>query len=85
MALMAFLSISSWAQYGPVGFVNYSDGINGITGGMGGQVVHVTNRNDLAAYAGATTPYIIIVEGKMTGTGLNRTKDVITVTRPSWV
>ena len=79
LAVWTVLSTAAWAQYGPVGFVNYSDGINGITGGMGGQVVRVTNRNDLAAYAGATTPYIIIVEGKMTGTGLNRTKDVITV------
>ena len=73
------LVTSVQAQYGPVGFVNYNDGINGITGGMGGNIVRVTNRTDLATYAGSATPYIIIVEGKMEGKGLSRTKDLITV------
>lgn len=67
------------AQYGPVGFVNYNDGINGITGGMGGTVVEVSTREELASYAGASAPYIIIVNGKFEGTGLNRTKDIISV------
>lgn len=67
------------AQYGPVGFVNCNDGINGITGGSAGQVVRVTNRNDLATYAKSATPYTIIVEGKYEGNGLNRQKDVIEV------
>ena len=66
-------------QYGPVGFVNYNDGINGITGGSAGQVVRVTNRSDLAKYAKSATPYIIIVEGKFEGNGLNRQKDIIEV------
>ncbi len=65
------------AQYGPVGFVNVNEGINGITGGMGGKVVRVNNREDLARYAGDPTPYIIIVEGRMEGNGLNRKKDFI--------
>ncbi len=67
------------AQSGPVGFVNFNDGINGITGGMGGKVVRVTSRDSLTYYAKASGPYTIIVEGKMEGTGLNRTKDVISV------
>lgn len=71
--------VSTNAQYGPVGFVNYNDGINGITGGSAGEVVRVTNRQDLATYAKSATPYIIIVEGKMEGNGLNRQKDVIEV------
>ena len=66
-------------QYGPVGFVNCHDGINGITGGSAGQVVRVTNHNDLATYAMSATPFIIIVEGKYEGNGLNRQKDVIEV------
>lgn len=77
--LWATLFMPIMAQYGPVGFVNYNDGINGITGGMGGQVVRVANRNDLATYAGASSPYIIIVEGKLEGNGINRTKDIIEV------
>lgn len=79
IALLSYFVTTTYAQYGPIGFVNYNDGINGITGGMGGQVVRVSNRTDLATYAGSDTPYIIIVEGKMTGNGLNRTKDIISV------
>ena len=75
--LLAFLSAQ--AQYGPVGFVNYHDGINGITGGGNGAVVRVNNRTDLAKYASSATPYTIIVEGKLEGNGLNRTKDIIEV------
>lgn len=76
---MTALCLNLQAQYGPVGFVNHNDGINGITGGMKGTVVRVTNRQDLATYAGASQPYIIIVEGKFEGEGLNRTKDIIEV------
>lgn len=79
MLFLAFGLSSLQAQYGPLGFVNYNDGINGITGGMKGTVVRVTNRQDLATYAGASQPYIIIVEGKFEGEGLNRTKDIIEV------
>ena len=68
-----------YAQYGPVGFVNYNDGINGITGGGAGEVVRVSNRQDLANYAKSATPYTIIIEGKMEGNGLNRQKDIIEV------
>ena len=67
------------AQYGPVGFVNCNDGIDGITGGGQGIVVRVGNRADLATYAGSATPCTIIVEGKLEGNGLNRTKDIIEV------
>ena len=79
LCLLLLSVIPVKAQYGPVGFVNYNDGINGITGGMGGSVVRVNNRTDLATYAGSATPYIIIVEGKLEGNGLNRQKDIIEV------
>ena len=79
LCLLLLSVIPIKAQYGPVGFVNYNDGINGITGGMVGSVVRVNNRTDLATYAGASTPYIIIVEGKLEGKGLNRQKDIIEV------
>lgn len=77
--LLALVPEIVMAQFGPVGFVNVNEGINGITGGMGGKIVRVNNREDLAKYAAGSTPYIIIVEGKMTGNGLNRKKDLISV------
>ncbi|MBR1932551.1 MAG: hypothetical protein IJ841_02575 [Prevotella sp.] len=77
--LLLVCTLTAAAQYGPVGFVNYNDGINGITGGGAGQVVRVTNRQDLATYAQSATPYTIIVEGRLEGNGLNRQKDVIEV------
>jgi pectate lyase len=68
------------AQYGPVGFVNVcDDGLDGITGGMGGAVVRVNDREQLAHYAGAEEPYTIVVEGRLTGKGLNREADIIEV------
>ena len=81
LGLLVFLGIALGihAQYGPVGFVNVNDGINGITGGSAGEVVRVTNRNDLATYAQSDTPYIIVVDGKFEGKGLNREKDIIEV------
>ncbi|MBR1448251.1 MAG: polysaccharide lyase family 1 protein [Prevotella sp.] len=72
--LLVALTVS--AQYGPMGFVN-CDG--GITGGGTGQVVRVNNREDLARYAQSATPYIIMVEGRLEGNGLNRQRDVIDV------
>lgn len=75
--MLSFTQLS--AQSGPVGFVNCNDGINGITGGMGGKVVRVTSRDSLAFYAKSAAPYIIVVEGKFEGTGLNRTKDIISL------
>ncbi|MBQ9201044.1 MAG: right-handed parallel beta-helix repeat-containing protein [Bacteroidales bacterium] len=79
LLFMTALCLGIQAQYGPVGFVNHNDGINGITGGMKGTVVRVTNRQDLATYAKASQPYTIIVEGRFEGSGLNRSKDVISV------
>lgn len=38
----------------------------GTTGGEGGEVVTVNNQSDLARYAGASEPYIIRVDGKIT-------------------
>jgi len=76
---LTFVSGTVMAQYGPVGFVNTNEGINGITGGMGGEIVRVNTREQLAHYAIAPEPYIIIVEGRMEGNGLNRKKDIIEV------
>lgn len=51
-----------------MGFANYSDlGLQGTTGGAGGQIVHVTNREDFARYAGANEPYIIILDADLKG------------------
>ena len=77
--LFVLTAYNARAQYGPVGFVNCNDGINGITGGAAGQVVRVNNRQDLATYAKSSSPYVIIVDGKFEGNGLNRQKDVIEV------
>jgi len=49
-------------------------GQNGTTGGAGAPTVTVTNATDLAAYAGANTPYTILVSGRITF------DDMITVT-----
>ena len=79
ISLLTMAALAMHAQYGPVGFINYHDGINGITGGSKGEVVRVHNRQDLAKYANSSSPYVIIVEGKYEGNGLNRSKDVIEV------
>jgi len=41
-------------------------GRNGTTGGIAGPTVTVTNGADLARYAGANTPYTIMVSGRIT-------------------
>jgi len=81
LAIFAFINPYSLclAQNGPVGFCNYYDGINGITGGMEGQIVHVTTREDLAKYLSSNDPYTIILDADLTGTGLDRTKDILEV------
>lgn len=69
-ALSAFMCIASdaSAQCGLVGFANYSDlGLQGTTGGAGGTIVHVTSREDFAKYAGASEPYIIILDADLKG------------------
>lgn len=69
LSASAFIcSASLYAQSGLVGFANYSDlGLQGTTGGAGGQIVHVTNREDFARYAGANEPYIIILDADLKG------------------
>ena len=70
----------AWAQHGVMGFATVNDdGQNGTTGGMGGQVVRVSSREQLARYAAAPEPYTIIVEGRLEGNGLRRQRDVIEV------
>ena len=79
VSFLLFVTGTVMAQYGPVGFVNVNEGINGITGGMGGKIVRVNTREDLARYAADPAPYIIIVEGRLEGNGLSRKKDIIEV------
>ncbi|MCH5307652.1 MAG: hypothetical protein J1E37_06175 [Prevotella sp.] len=70
MVLAAFLfcALTVGAQHGLVGFANYSDlGLAGTTGGMGGQIVHVTNRADFEQYCKAKEPYIIILDADLKG------------------
>ena len=80
------ISTATMAQTtGLVGFANYSDrGLQGTTGGRGGQIVHVTTREDFAHYAGASEPYIIILDANLHGhynysTNPKQKHDVITV------
>ena len=60
--------LTASAQSGLVGFANYRDlGRQGTTGGMGGKIIHVTTREELAKYAGADEPYIIIIDADLKG------------------
>lgn len=83
---VAFLcALTASAQHGLVGFANYRDmGLQGTTGGMGGKTVHVTTREDFARYAGASEPYIIILDADLKGSydytaSPKRKHDVISV------
>ena len=83
--VLVFITLSSNAQItsnqwsGLVGFANYNDMRNGITGGYGGEVVRVSNREDFTRYVGDNTPRVVILEGRLEGTGINRKKDIISV------
>ncbi|MGN1376308.1 MAG: polysaccharide lyase family 1 protein [Prevotella sp.] len=84
--LFSFLMVSSsYAQIqssqwsGLVGFANYNDMRNGITGGYGGEVVRVSNRADFTTYVGDNIPRVVILEGRLEGTGVDREKDIISV------
>ena len=77
--LAAQTDVTLASSHGPVGFCNYNDGINGITGGMGGDIVRVSDRTQLAQYLSDDTPRIILLEGRLEGAGLQRTKDVLQV------
>ena len=83
--VLVFITLSSNAQItsnqwsGLVGFANYNDMRNGITGGYGGEVVRVSNREDFTRYVGDNTPRVVILEGRLEGTGINRQKDIISV------
>lgn len=66
--LFGIIAGCAQAQSGLVGFANYADlGLNGTTGGAGGRIVHVTTRADFEKYAGATEPYIIILDADLKG------------------
>ncbi|MEV7229504.1 family 16 glycoside hydrolase [Polymorphospora sp. NPDC051019] len=45
-------------------------GLDGTTGGAGGPTVTVTTAADLATYAGANTPYVILVSGRIQVSGM---------------
>ena len=65
--------------YGPLGFCTFNDGIDGITGGMDGEIVRVRTRSELDNAMKDNTPRIVLLEGRLEGNGLNRTKDVVEV------
>ncbi len=66
--LSLLFTLTTNAQSGLVGFANYSDmGLHGTTGGKGGKIVHVTTREELERYAGASEPYIIILDADLKG------------------
>lgn len=64
------------ASSGPVGFVN-CDG--GVTGGMDGEIVRVKDRESFEKAVGDDIPRVVVVEGQLSGTGVNRKKDAIEV------
>jgi pectate lyase len=56
------------AEDGPIGFASVSGlGTDGTTGGAGGPVVTVTTADRLSFYASRETPYIIQVQGDISG------------------
>lgn len=68
LVICATVFAAAEGQTGLVGFANYSTmGCQGTTGGMGGETVRVTTLSDLRRYAGASEPYIIIIDGDITG------------------
>ena len=77
------LVLSIRAQYGPVGFVNCNDGINGITGGSAGQVVRVSNRQDIGSYAiGVHTQANVVSENNWFGQRVNHPFEQMYATSP---
>ncbi len=74
------VAIGAEAQSPLVGFATYRDlNLDGTTGGADGKVVHATTRSQFANYAKGTTPYVIIIDNDLEGTGINDVTDYVTV------
>ncbi|UCH14831.1 MAG: right-handed parallel beta-helix repeat-containing protein [Bacteroidales bacterium] len=71
-AVVLLISATSlYAESGLIGWATYNDlGQNGTTGGGNGSVVRVTSKADLEYYAKTTEPYVILVEGSFSGSGM---------------
>lgn len=65
---------------GMVGFANCTgSGLDGVTGGGSGKVVHVKTRADFNKYVVGNTPYVIIIDNDIEGSGANGMKDPVSV------
>lgn len=70
LLLLMLSSLSINAQNGLIGWATYNDyEVGGTIGGGLGTIVRANNRTDLESYAKASSPYIIILEGEITGSG----------------
>lgn len=80
MALSGSQAMSAQDWSGLTGFATYSDlGLSGVTGGGAGEVVHVTTRAELAKYASASAPYVIIIDNDIEGGGMNDLQDELSI------
>jgi len=71
LALLLSLATSVFAADGPIGWAAYDDiNQNGTYGGGNGTVVRVKTKADLVKYAALTDPYVILVEGSFSGSGM---------------
>lgn len=71
LLLASALCASGDAADGPIGWAAYEDlGQNGTYGGGNGTVVRVKTKADLAKYAAMSDPYVILVEGSFSGSGM---------------
>jgi len=69
--LLASIVCGPHAADGPLGWAAYDNiGQNGTYGGGHGTVVRVKSKADLAKYAAMTAPYLILVEGSFSGSGM---------------
>ena len=73
MSLLLGTSLAVYGEGSPIGWASVNDlGLTGTVGGGLGKTVRVDNLEDLASYAGAEQPYVIIVDGSFEGTGMIR-------------
>lgn len=69
--LTFFITTSVYAQTGLIGWAIRNDlGQNGTTGGGDGAIVRVSSKAELQKYAGAEAPYTILVEGRLSASGM---------------
>lgn len=70
IALLLIFSTCLYAQSGLIGWATYNDlEQNGTTGGGNGAIVRVHSKEDLEKYTKAAEPYVILVNGSLSGSG----------------